>query len=172
MALMATSAPRLHLVEESANFLLLVSCTPEGSGQEYTATFLLRFHDTPAEEEPTAAEEQQHPAYHTLSLAQVRRDAWAVGPEGEEACSMRGTLPPGFVAGHPDNPWTRPTRLRCSVARHDRRPCDQQVKAPWAQPRSPRRGDSAPAPGRWHSRRGDPPRPTPAPQSCPAARLA
>ena len=139
-----------------------------GRGHLYGA----RVHDTPAEEEPTAAEEQQHPAYHTLSLAQVMRDAWAVRPEGEEAYSIRGTLPPGFVAGHRDNPWTRPPRLRRSVARHDRRPCDQQVKAPWARPRSPRRGDSAPAPGRWHSRRGDPPRPTPAPQSCPAARLA
>jgi hypothetical protein len=43
MAWMASGAPRLPLVEDSATSLLLVSCTPRDSGQAYTATFLLRF---------------------------------------------------------------------------------------------------------------------------------
>jgi hypothetical protein len=60
-------------------------------------------HDTPADEESTAAEEQQHLAYHTLSFPQVKRDALAVVPAGKEACGTPGSLPPGFIyvsAGH------------------------------------------------------------------------
>src|SRR5215470_2500553 len=39
----ASCAHRLHLLEDSATPLLLVSCTHWGSGQGGTATFLLRF---------------------------------------------------------------------------------------------------------------------------------
>jgi hypothetical protein len=39
-------AHRLHLLEDSATSLLLVSCTHRCSGQGCTETFLLRFHDT------------------------------------------------------------------------------------------------------------------------------
>ncbi|SRR6266446_369030 len=43
MEWMASCAHRLPLVEDSAASLLLVSCTPRGSGQEYTETSLFRF---------------------------------------------------------------------------------------------------------------------------------
>ena len=46
MELIARCAHRLHLLEDSATSLLLVSCTPRGAGQAYTEPFLLRFqHD-------------------------------------------------------------------------------------------------------------------------------
>ena len=48
MALIASCAHRLHLLEDSATPLLLVSCTHWGSGQGGTATFLLRFLRCPA----------------------------------------------------------------------------------------------------------------------------
>jgi hypothetical protein len=43
MAWMANGVHRFPLVADSATSLLLVACTPGGSGQEYPATFLLRF---------------------------------------------------------------------------------------------------------------------------------
>src|SRR5207245_4975378 len=43
MALSASCAHRLHLLEDSATSLFLVSCTDRCSGQGCTATFLLRF---------------------------------------------------------------------------------------------------------------------------------
>src|SRR5215471_17682810 len=41
----ASCAHRLHLLEDSATSLLLVSCTEWCAGQGYPATFLLRFQD-------------------------------------------------------------------------------------------------------------------------------
>jgi hypothetical protein len=43
MELMVSCAHRLHLMEDSATSLLLVSCIHRCSGQGCTETFLLRF---------------------------------------------------------------------------------------------------------------------------------
>src|SRR5262249_26592690 len=43
LELIASCAHRLHLLEDKATSLLLVSCTDRCSGQGGTATFLLRF---------------------------------------------------------------------------------------------------------------------------------
>ena len=70
MELMARGAPRPQRLEDSATSLLLVSCTPGGSGQAYTATFLLRFHvgfvHTPAD------------PYRSLAPMEGFLELWAV----------------------------------------------------------------------------------------------
>ena len=55
MALIASCAHRLHLLEDRATSLFLVSCTDRCSGQGCTATFLLRILDVSHARRPLAA---------------------------------------------------------------------------------------------------------------------